>query len=82
MGIHLQELFDHIGISFFSYLLIIIIINFFSFLFATFVYRKVYALNVVGVIPDELWNLTSLFNLYVFIFFPLSADITYFKIQI
>ncbi|KAK9205933.1 hypothetical protein WN943_016204 [Citrus x changshan-huyou] len=24
---------------------------------------KVYALNVVGVIPDELWNLTSLFNL-------------------
>ncbi|KAH9714224.1 LETM1 domain-containing protein [Citrus sinensis] len=26
---------------------------------------KVYVLNVVGVIPDELWNLTSLFNLHV-----------------
>ncbi|KAH9714227.1 LETM1 domain-containing protein [Citrus sinensis] len=27
---------------------------------------KVYVLNVVGVIPDELWNLTSLFNLQSF----------------
>ena len=27
-------------------------------------YRKAYALNVVGVIPDELWTLTFLFNLY------------------
>ncbi|KAK7857216.1 putative lrr receptor-like serine/threonine-protein kinase [Quercus suber] len=26
-------------------------------------YRKAYALNVVGVIPDELWTLTFLFNL-------------------
>ena len=30
-------------------------------------YRKVYALDVVGVIPDELWNLTFLTNLYEFI---------------
>lgn len=28
--------------------------------------RKVYALDVVGAIPDELWNLTYLINLYVF----------------
>ena len=27
-------------------------------------YRKAYALDVVGVIPDELWTLTFLFNLY------------------
>ena len=31
-------------------------------------YRKVYALNVVGVIPDELWTLSFLFNLYDFFF--------------
>ena len=40
--------------SFFSWLMIF----FFPF------YRKVYALNVVGVIPNELWTLTFLFNLY------------------
>ena len=31
-------------------------------------YRKVFALNVVGVIPDELWALNFLFNLYDFFF--------------
>jgi hypothetical protein len=33
-----------------------------------FLCRKVYALNVVGVIPEELWTLTFLTNLYGFFF--------------
>lgn len=30
-------------------------------------YRKVYAIDAVGVLPDELWNLVYLTNLYVYL---------------
>lgn len=33
----------------------------------TLFYRKVYSMDVAGPIPDELWNLTFLFNLYGFL---------------
>ena len=45
--------------------------SFFSWLMVILLYRRVYALDVVGVIPQELWNLTFLFNLYGFFFISL-----------
>jgi len=39
--------------------------TFFGFLCLEY-HRRVYALNVVGEIPEELWTLTSLNNLYAF----------------
>jgi hypothetical protein len=42
-----------------------------------FLCRKVYALNAVGVIPEELWTLTFLTNLYGFFFICLFTWVLY-----
>jgi hypothetical protein len=52
---------------------------FFDCLFLEFYFlcRKVYALNVVGVILEELWTLTFLTNLYGFFFICLFTWVLY-----
>lgn len=45
--------------------------------YSVMLFRKVYATDVVGVIPDELWTLTSLTNLYGFTFLCITMLISH-----
>ena len=46
-----------------------------GFFFSFFSFKKVSDFDVVGVIPEELWSLTFLFNLYDFFFICLFTRV-------